>query len=341
MCLLTILTYCVENYFSDLHLTIQSVPKARLNGDLIALQNFPEMTKELMQEFLFTVMTQTQYERLMQKEELDISFSIKDLANFRINIFHQYHGISMVFRIIPIVIPSIDQIGLPSSISELLSLQNGLILVTGPTGSGKSTTLAAMVDALNEQYPFHIVTLEDPIEFIHTNKKAVITQREIKKDTVNFNNALRAVLRQDPDVILIGEMRDLETIRLALTAAETGHLVLASLHTSSAARTLHRLIDVFPAEEKATIRSLLAESLQAVICQSLVKANNGGRVAAFEILRTTPAIRHLIREDKIAQIQNAIQTGAGTGMCTLEQSLQTLVQKQIIDHKIFEIAQAN
>jgi len=258
-----------------------------------------------------------------------------------VNVFRQMQGVAAVFRVIPDVIPAMDDLGLPEMLKALLDLPNGLILVTGPTGSGKSTTLAAMVDYINQKQHSHIITIEDPIEFTHNSKTCLINQREVHRDTNDFATALRSALREDPDVILVGELRDLETIRLSLTAAETGHLILATLHTSSAPRTINRIVDVFPAEEKNMIRNMLSESLQAVICQTLVKKIGGGRVAALEIMLGTPAIRNLIREDRIAQMVTTIQTGSEIGMCTLDQYLQSLMTQNKIDKDIAREAANN
>ena len=263
------------------------------------------------------------------KHELDFSIFLPDIGGFRANIFHQQNGVSAVFRVIPVAIPTLEMLGTPPIIKEILDLSAGLILVTGPTGCGKSTTLAAMIDYINTNQQSHIITIEDPIEFIHHSKKCLVHQRQIFRDSSSFCLALRSALREDPDVILVGEMRDLETIRLALTAAETGHLVLATLHTSSAPRAVSRMIDVFPAGEKNIIRNLVSESLQTVITQTLVKKIDGGRVAAFEIMLGTTAIRNLIREDKTAQMYSVIQTSVKLGMCSMEQSLNDLVAKKI------------
>ena len=263
--------------------------------------------------------------------ECDFSFEIPGLARFRVNAFNQNRGSGAVFRTIPSEILSLEQLGAPKIFEEISDTPRGVVLVTGPTGSGKSTTLAAMVNHKNETEYGHILTVEDPIEFVHTSKKCLINQREVHRDTLGFNEALRSALREDPDVILVGEMRDLETIRLALSAAETGHLVFGTLHTSSAAKTIDRIVDVFPAEEKDMVRAMLSESLKAVISQTLLKKKGGGRIAAHEIMIGTPAIRNLIREAKIAQMYSAIQTGQQFGMKTLDQDLQTIVAKGLVD----------
>jgi twitching motility protein PilT len=266
--------------------------------------------------------------------ECDFSFELPGIARFRVNAFNQNRGAAAVFRTIPSKILTLDDLGCPKFFQEVTRHPRGLILVTGPTGSGKSTTLAAMIDYVNSNDYAHILTIEDPIEFVHESKKCLINQREVHRDTLGFNEALRSALREDPDVILVGEMRDLETIRLALTAAETGHLVFGTLHTSSAAKTIDRIIDVFPAAEKGVIRSMLSESLQAVISQALLKKIGGGRTAAWEIMVGTPAIRNLIREDKVAQMYSAIQTGRRDGMQTLDQHLQELVEKGVVTRQI-------
>jgi len=258
--------------------------------------------------------------------EVDFSFEIPGISRFRVNAFTQHRGAAAGFRVIPSKILGLDELGCPANFRELISVPRGLVLVTGPTGSGKTTTLAAMIDHLNENVYGHILTIEDPIEFLHTSKKCLINQREVHRDTLGFNEALRSAMREDPDIILVGEMRDIETMRLALTAAETGHLVFATVHTSSAAKTIDRVIDVFPGGEKNMVRSMLSESLRAVISQTLLKRIGGGRIAAWEVMVGTPAIRNLIREDKVAQMYSAIQTGQAFGMQTLDQNLQTLLK---------------
>jgi len=265
--------------------------------------------------------------------ETDFSFEVPGVARFRVNAFNQNRGAGAVFRTIPSKVLSMEDLGMGKVFQKIAETPRGIVLVTGPTGSGKSTTLAAMIDFINNTRYEHILTIEDPIEFVHESKKCLMNQREVHRDTLGFAEALRSALREDPDIILVGEMRDLETIRLALTAAETGHLVFGTLHTTSAAKTIDRVVDVFPAEEKSMVRSMLSESLQAVISQTLLKKNGGGRVAAHEIMIGTPAIRNLIREDKVAQMYSAIQTGAGLGMQTLDQCLQGLVQKGLISRE--------
>jgi len=262
--------------------------------------------------------------------ENDFSYVVPGLARFRVNCFHNDRGVGGAFRTIPVAVWTLEDIGAPPSFKDIINVPRGLVLVTGPTGSGKTTTLAAMIDHLNNTVPGHILTIEDPIEFVHTSRQCLINQREVHRDTHGFNQALRSALREDPDIILVGEMRDIETIRLALTAAETGHLVFATLHTSSAAKTIDRIIDVFPAGEKSMVRSMLSESLRAVIAQTLLKRVGGGRIAAHEIMLATPAIRNLIREDKVAQMYSAIQTGQNVGMHTLDQYMEGLVQRGIV-----------
>jgi twitching motility protein PilT len=265
--------------------------------------------------------------------ETDFSFEVPGVARFRVNAFNQNRGAGAVFRTIPSKVLTMEELGMGNVFRDICAVPRGLVLVTGPTGSGKSTTLAAMIDYINDNKYEHVITIEDPIEFVHESKKCLINQREVHRDTHGFNEALRSALREDPDIILVGEMRDLETIRLALTAAETGHLVFGTLHTTSAAKTIDRIVDVFPANEKSMVRSMLSESLQAVISQTLMKKNGGGRVAAHEIMRGTSAIRNLIREDKVAQMYSAIQTGASLGMQTMDQCLADLVSRRIISRE--------
>ncbi len=315
---------------SDLHISPQLPPMIRLDGDLQFLSDIPPLDATTTKEFIYSVMNPNQQANFEESHECDFAIDIPNIARFRVNIFLQMTGIAGVFRTIPSVSPTLDQLGCPPIFKKIVGAPNGLILVTGPTGSGKSTTLAAMIDYINMNEASHIITLEDPIEFVHKSKKCLVNQRQIHRDTKDFGSALRSALREDPDVILVGEMRDLETIRLALTAAETGHLVMATLHTSSAPRTINRVVDVFPAGEKEMIRNMLSESLQAVICQTLLQKTNGGRVAAYEIMLGTAAIRNLIRENQIAQMYSVIQTGSAVGMCTLDQYTQSLIEKKII-----------
>lgn len=336
-----LLEACVSQKASDLHISPLMPPLLRIDGDLIPIKDMSALTPEETKSLVYGAMNKEQQQAFEKTWEFDFATIVPSLARFRVNAFFQMSGIAAVFRVIPENAPSLDELGLPPIFKRLLELPNGLILVTGPTGSGKSTTLAAMVDYINQNDASHIITIENPIEFTHKSKKCLISQRQVHRDTHDFAAALRASLREDPDVILVGELRDLETIRLALTAAETGHLVMATLHTSSAPRTINRIIDVFPAGEKNMIRNMLSESLQAVIGQALVKRNGGGRVAALELMLGTPAIRNLIREDKVAQMLTVIQTGAEMGMCTLDQHLQGLVSRQIIAPDIARAAAVN
>lgn len=328
--LTNLLITSVSQKASDLHLSPTLPPLARINGDLTPLPEQSVLNAETLQQMIYSTLSEDQIKRFETEWELDYAVIVPGTASFRVNAFRMNLGVAAVFRVIPDKTPTLDQLGMPPVFKQLLDLPNGLILVTGPTGSGKSTTLAAMVDYINERQASHIITIEDPIEFTHTSKKSLINQRQVYRDTHDFAAALRSALREDPDVILLGEMRDLETIRLALTAAETGHLVMATLHTSSAPRTINRIVDVFPAGEKNMIRNMLSESLQAVICQTLLKSTAGGRVAALEIMLGSTAIRNLIREDKIAQMYTTIQTSSELGMVTLDQYLQTLASKQLI-----------
>ncbi|ALH95312.1 type IV pilus twitching motility protein PilT [Acinetobacter equi] len=329
MNIIELLTFAIKNNASDLHLSAGMPPLIRVDGEIRRI-NVPHLEQENVQEFLYDTMNEKQQREFEEHLEIDFSYEIENLARFRVNAFHQKRGISAVFRTIPSKVLSMDELNMGQVFKNICDFPRGLVLVTGPTGSGKSTTLAAMIDYINEQRYSHILTVEDPIEFVHQSKKCLVNQREVHRDTHGFNEALRSALREDPDIILVGEMRDLETIRLALTAAETGHLVFGTLHTTSAAKTVDRVIDVFPAEEKEMVRAMLSESLQAVISQSLLKKNGGGRVAAYEIMIGIPAIRNLIRENKVAQMYSAIQTGANHGMITLDQSLKNLVAKGLI-----------
>ena len=326
-----LLSLCIKENASDLHLSPGEPPILRIHGDLFPMQNLSVLNAQTTQNLIYSIMSNAQQKELEANLDIDFAFELPTVSRFRVNAFYQAKGIAAAFRTIPETIPTLDALQMPVVFKQLLNLPNGLILVVGQTGSGKSTTLAAMVDYINTHQTNHIITIEDPIEFTHQNKKSLIHQRQIGRDTRNFNAALRSALREDPDVILVGEMRDLKTIRLALTAAETGHLVMATLHTSSAPRAVSRIVDVFPAGEKDIIRGMLSESLQAVICQTLLKkASVKGRIPAFEIMIGTGAIRNLIRENKIAQMYSTIQTGGESGMCTLDQYLQMLVHKSEI-----------
>lgn len=335
-----LLAFSVKNKSSDLHLSAGVPPMIRVDGDLRKI-NLPAMEHHDVIKILYDVMNDRQRKEYEEFLETDFSIDIANLARFRVNVFNQERGAAAVFRTIPSTILSMEDLNLPPIFKELASFSRGLVLVTGPTGSGKSTTLAAIIDYINSTRFEHILTVEDPIEFIHQSKKGLVNQREVHKDTHSFSAALRSALREDPDVILVGELRDLETIRLAMTAAETGHLVFGTLHTNSATKTINRIIDVFPAEEKAMIRSMLSESLQAVIAQSLLKKTGGGRVAALEIMMCTGAIRNLIREDKVAQMYSSIQTGQAKGMQTLDQHLTELVNTNVIARHVAHEAALN
>jgi twitching motility protein PilT len=324
-----LLTFSVKNGASDLHLSAGMPPMIRVDGDIRKV-NVPSLDHKTVHGLVYDIMNDKQRKDYEEFFETDFSFEIPDLARFRVNAFNHNRGAGAVFRTIPSDILSLEDLGTPPIFKNIADNPRGLVLVTGPTGSGKSTTLAAMVDYLNNKAYAHILTIEDPIEFVHQSKKCLVNQREVHRDTLGFNEALRSALREDPDIVLVGEMRDLETIRLALTAAETGHLVFGTLHTSSAAKTIDRVIDVFPAAEKTMVRSMLSESLRAVISQTLMKKNGGGRIAAWEIMIGTPAIRNLIREDKVAQMYSAIQTGQASGMITLDQYLQDLLARGLI-----------
>jgi twitching motility protein PilT len=325
-----LLAFAVKNKASDLHLSAGLPPMIRVHGDIRRI-NLPPMDHNTVHDMVYDIMNDGQRKVYEETLEVDFSFEVPTLARFRVNAFNQNRGSGAVFRTIPSKVLTLEELNAPKIFKEISDQPRGIVLVTGPTGSGKSTTLAAMVDYVNESTFGHILTVEDPIEFVHQSKKCVINQREVGPHTQSFSNALRSALREDPDVILVGEMRDLETIRLALTAAETGHLVFGTLHTSSAAKTIDRIVDVFPAAEKEMVRSMLSESIRAVIAQTLLKTKDGaGRVAAHEIMIGTPAIRNLIRENKIAQMYSSIQTGQNVGMQTLDQCLQDLVRRNVV-----------
>lgn len=319
-----LLAFSAKQGASDLHLSAGLPPMIRVDGDIRRI-NVPPLDHKGVHGMVYDIMNDKQRKDYEEFLETDFSFEVPGIARFRVNAFNQNRGAGAVFRTIPSKVLTMEDLGLGEVFRRIADVPRGLVLVTGPTGSGKSTTLAALIDYLNSTRYQHILTVEDPIEFVHESKKSLINQREVHRDTLGFNEALRSALREDPDVILVGELRDLETIRLALTAAETGHLVFGTLHTTSAAKTIDRVIDVFPAEEKSMVRSMLSESLEAVISQTLMKKIGGGRIAAHEIMIGTPAIRNLIREDKVAQMYSAIQTGGSIGMQTLDSCLSGLL----------------
>ncbi|PIE83093.1 MAG: twitching motility protein PilT [Candidatus Contendobacter odensis] len=324
-----LLTFSVQNNASDLHISAGLPPMIRVDGDVRRI-NVPALEHKQVHSLIYDIMNDSQRKDYDEFLECDFSFEIPKLARFRVNAFNQNRGAGAVFRTIPTKILTLEELGCPPVFRELVDVPRGLILVTGPTGSGKSTTLAAMIDYINKNEYGHILTVEDPIEFVHTSQRCLVNQREVHRDTLGFNEALRSALREDPDIILVGEMRDRETISLALTAAETGHLVFGTLHTSSAPKTVDRIIDVFPAGEKPMVRSMLSESLRSVISQALLKKKGGGRIAAHEIMVGIPAIRNLIREDKVAQMYSSIQTGGSYGMQTLDQCLQDLCKRGLV-----------
>ena len=315
-----LLAFSVKNNASDLHLSAGLPPIIRVDGEMRRL-NVDPLDHKQVHALVYEIMNDKQRKEYEENLETDFSFEVKDLSRFRVNAFVQNRGAAAVLRTIPSKVLTLDDLGAPAIFKEIINQPTGIVLVTGATGSGKSTTLAAMIDHINSHKREHILTIEDPIEFVHENKLSVLNQREVHRDTHSFSNALRSALREDPDVILVGELRDLETIRLAISAEETGHLVFGTLHTNSAPKTIDRIIDVFPAEEKAMVRSMLSESLRAVISQTLLKKIGGGRVAAHEIMVGIPAIRNLIREDKVPQMYSVIQTGQSHGMQTMDQCL--------------------
>jgi twitching motility protein PilT len=330
MNIVELLSFAVKNKASDLHLSAGMAPMIRVHGEIRKI-NLPSMEHKDVHEMVYDIMNDGQRKTYEEDLECDFSFEVPNLARFRVNAFNTQRGAASVLRTIPSTVLTLEDLKAPKIFAEIAQQPRGVVLVTGPTGSGKSTTLAAMVNDINEKEHGHILTLEDPIEFVHESKNSLVNQREVGRDTHSFSNALRSALREDPDIILVGEMRDLETIRLAMTAAETGHLVFGTLHTSSAAKTIDRIIDVFPADEKEMMRAMLSESLRAVISQTLCKTKDGaGRVAAHEIMIATPAIRNLIREAKVAQMYSTIQTSQGVGMQTLDQNLMELVKRNVI-----------
>ncbi len=324
-----LLAFSAKQGASDLHLSAGLPPMIRVDGDVRRI-NLPAMDHSEVHALIYEIMNDKQRKDFEEFLETDFSFEVPGVARFRVNAFNQNRGAGAVFRTIPSKVLTMEELGMGQVFRDISLVPRGLCLVTGPTGSGKSTTLAAMMDFINENKYEHILTIEDPIEFVHESKKCLVNQREVHRDTHGFSEALRSALREDPDIILVGELRDLETIRLALTAAETGHLVFGTLHTTSAAKTIDRVVDVFPASEKAMVRSMLSESLQAVVSQTLLKKSGGGRIAAHEIMIGTSAIRNLIREDKVAQMYSAIQTGGSVGMQTMDQCLLDMVEKRLI-----------
>jgi twitching motility protein PilT len=327
---------------SDLHLSIGSPPQVRVDGHLRRLE-LPVLTPDVIKSLCYSVLTDAQKKKFEETWELDLAFGLRGVGRFRCNVFNQKGAVGAVYRLIPEKIRPLDELGLPPVLSELADKPRGLVLVTGPTGSGKSTTLAAMIDRINLSQPKHILTIEDPIEYLHHHKVALVNQRELHADTQSFTLALRAALREDPDVVLVGEMRDLETMEAAMKLAETGHLTMATLHTNSAAQTITRIIDAFPAHQQAQIRTQLSLVLEGIVCQALLpKANGQGRVAALEILTATPAIRNLIRDDKIHQIYGTMQAGQEKfGMQTMNQSLARLVEKRVISRETAYNASSN
>jgi twitching motility protein PilT len=324
-----LLTFTYQQNGSDLHIAAGEPPLIRVDGDMKKIK-IPPLTPEQTQSMLYDIMGDSQRKAFEEKSDVDFSIEVGETSRYRVNVFRQRKGMGAVFRTIPTKILTLEQLGMPSVLATVSRLEKGLVLVTGPTGSGKSTTLAGMIDLINSELEGHILTIEDPIEFVHTSKKCLVNQREVGPHTQSFNNALRAALREDPDIILVGELRDLETIQLALTAAETGHLVFGTLHTSSAPKTVDRIIDVFPPNQQAQVRAMLSESIQAIITQTLCKKIGGGRAAALEILMGTTAVRNLIRENKIHQIPSLMQTSQNSGMRTMEMALVELFQKNLI-----------
>jgi len=331
----------VENSGSDLHLTINTPPQIRVHGHLQRLDG-ADLTAAETKQLAYSVLTDAQKKRFEETLELDFSFGIKGMARFRCNLFNQRGAVGAVYRVIPEKIRTFDELGLPAVIATLAERPRGLVLVTGPTGSGKSTTLAAMIDKINKERHDHILTIEDPIEFVHQHQSCLVNQREVHSDTESFSNALRAALREDPDIVLIGEMRDLETVEAALRIAETGHLTLATLHTNSASQTINRIIDIFPSHQQSQIRTQLSLVLEGIVCQALLPKTGGGRVVALEIMVPTAGIRNLIREDKVHQIYSAMQTGQEKmGMQTMNQSLATLYQKRLVTLETALMASSN
>ena len=327
----TLLERVVQAGASDLHITVGTKPAMRVHGHIELLEELPELDPDTMRDLIYRITTTEQQKRLELDRQLDFAYGLRGLARFRVNTYYQRESLAGAFRVIPTEIRSLEELGLPSSLHELTTKPRGLVLVTGPTGSGKSTTLASLIDEINRTRTDHIITIEDPIEFLHSHRRCIVNQREIGSDATGFADALRGALRQDPDVILLGEMRDLETISTALTAAETGHLVFATLHTQSAPSTIDRVIDVFPAAQQDQVRMQLANSLQGIVTQTLLpRSDGGGRVCALEILFLDDAIRNLIRQGKVEQVYSYMQTGTRRGMQTMEQSLASLVERRLV-----------
>jgi twitching motility protein PilT len=337
----SLLAYGVQQQASDLHLSPGQQPMLRIHGNLHAFNDSVALSADEVKKLIYNVVPLAEQQALEIARELDMTLHLANNMRFRMHVFYQAQGMAAVFRLLPTSLPSLQSPAFPSLFTTLLTLKHGLILIAGSTGSGKSTTLAAMIHHLNQHQACHIITIEDPIEFLHSSQKGLVNQRQVNRDTHDFTSALRSALRQDPDIIVLGEMRDSDTLRLALSAAETGHLVMATLHTSSAPRAISRIVEAFSASEKDRIRKLLADSLQAVIYQTLVKNKTGGRTPAFEIMLGTPAIRNLIREDKIAQLYSVMQTNTRLGMCTLDHYLQDLVAKAILSPAMAREAAVN
>ncbi|MDA8025733.1 MAG: type IV pilus twitching motility protein PilT [Actinomycetota bacterium] len=326
---------------SDLHLSVGTPPTIRIDGRLVRLDEFPKLSNQSIRELVYSILTDSQRDRFEANKELDAAYGVSGIGRFRVNVLMQRASIGAVMRSIPDKIAALDTLGLPPVVSAFANIPRGLILVTGPTGSGKSTTLASLIDSINASRDCHIMTIEDPIEFLHNHKRAVVNQREVGEDTLSFSDALRHVLRQDPDVILVGELRDHETISMALTAAETGHAVFASLHTQDAPQAIDRIIDVFPSYQQSQIRVQLAASLQGVVTQQLLPKISGGRTVAVEVLVVTPAVRNLIREAKIHQVYSSMQAGGAYGMQTMEASLASLVRSKVISPEVAAAASSN
>ena len=332
--IIELLQFTVDSGASDLHLNAGSAPMVRIDGEMRKI-DVPDLLPDDIHHLIYDIMTDEDRKRFEENWELDFSREIGEMGRFRVNVYYQNHGKAAVFRTIPNKIMTLEELNLPQSLIKFCELDKGLVLVTGPTGSGKSTTLAAMVDYINRNHKSHIITIEDPIEFVHESKSCLMSQREVGRDTQSFSNALRSALREDPDVILVGEMRDLETISLAISAAETGHLVFGTLHTNSVAKTVDRIVDVFPTGQQSQIRAMFADSVEGVVSQLLLKRAEGkGRVAALEIMVASNAVRALIREKKTFQLESALQTGSSLGMCTMEQAIRKLYDQKLITREV-------